>query len=132
MPILTAAQRQQFDDEGYVVVDDALDVVRDIGPVLAEYEGVLDEIAQSLHAEGAISSLYRELPFGARLIRICVESGRNFPQYFDFSLPQKNVRSDTPFHAGPAVFNLLTNPRLLDIAEEIIGPEVYSNPVQHI
>jgi phytanoyl-CoA hydroxylase len=132
MPILTDAQRQQFDDEGYVVVDGVLDAVRDIGPVLAEYEGVLDEIAHSLKAEGAIDSLYDELPFPERLIRLCVESGRNFPQHFDFSLPQKNVRADTPFHAGPAVFNLLTNPRLLDIAEEIIGPEVYSNPVQHI
>src|SRR6266540_5657621 len=132
MPILTAAQRQQFDEEGYVVVDDVLDAVRDIGPVLSEYEGVLDEIARSLKAEGAIASLYHELPFPERLIRICVESGRNFPQHFDFSLPQKNVRADTPFHVGPAVFNLLTNPRLLDIAEEIIGPEVYSNPVQHI
>src|SRR6266850_2173798 len=96
MPILTAAQQQQFD------------------------------------AEGAIGSVYRELPFSERLIRICVECGRNFPQHFDFSLPQKNVRHDTPLHVGPAVFNLLTNPRLLDIAEEIIGPEVYSNPVQHI
>ncbi len=130
--MLTTAQRQQFDDEGYVVVDDVLDSVRDIGPVLSEYEGVLDEIARSLEAQGVIASLYHELRFPERLIRICVESGRNFPQHFDFSLPQKNVRADTPFHVGPAVFNLLTNPRLLDIAEEIIGPEVYSNPVQHI
>ena len=130
--MLTTAQRQQFDDEGYVVVDEVLDSVRDIGPVLSEYEGVLDEIARSLEAQGVIASLYHELRFPERLIRICVESGRNFPQHFDFSLPQKNVRADTPFHVGPAVFNLLTNPRLLDIAEEIIGPEVYSNPVQHI
>jgi ectoine hydroxylase-related dioxygenase (phytanoyl-CoA dioxygenase family) len=132
MPNLTAAQRQQFEDEGYVVVDGVLDPVEDIGRVLAEYEGVLDEIAQSLHADGAISSLYRELPFSERLIQICIESGRNFPEHFDFSLPQKGVRYDTPFHVGPAVFNLLTNPRLLDLAEEIIGPEIYSNPVQHI
>ena len=53
MPLLNRPQQQQFDDEGYVVVDDVLDPVRDIGPVLAEYEGVLDEIARSLEAEGA-------------------------------------------------------------------------------
>jgi ectoine hydroxylase-related dioxygenase (phytanoyl-CoA dioxygenase family) len=35
-------------------------------------------------------------------------------------------------HVGPAVFNLLTNPRLLDVAESIVGPDIYSNPVQHI
>jgi ectoine hydroxylase-related dioxygenase (phytanoyl-CoA dioxygenase family) len=132
MPILSSAQRKQFEDEGYVVVDDVLDPVQDIGPVLDEYGGVLDEIARSLKAEGAISSLYRELPFSERLIQICVESGRNFPEHFDFSLPQKGVRHDTPFHVGPAVFDLLTNRRLLDVAEELIGPEIYSNPVQHI
>jgi len=132
MSILTDAQRQQFENDGYVVLDNVLDPVHDIGPVLAEYEGVLDEIARSLQTEGVIDSLYDELPFSQRLIRLCVESGRNFPQHFDFSLPQKNVRADTPFHAGPAVFNLLTNTRLLDVAEEIVGPEVYSNPVQHI
>ena len=54
---------------------------------MAEYAGVLDGIARSLQAEGAISSLYRELPFDERVIRICAESGRNFPQNFDFSLP---------------------------------------------
>jgi hypothetical protein len=129
---LSAAQSKQFDEEGYVVVDNVLDSVLDIRPVLAEYADVLDGIARSLETEGAIRSSYRELPFSDRLIQICVESGRNFPQHFDFSLPQKNVQADTPFHVGPAVFNLLNNPRLLDIAEDVIGPEIFSNPVQHI
>jgi ectoine hydroxylase-related dioxygenase (phytanoyl-CoA dioxygenase family) len=35
-------------------------------------------------------------------------------------------------HLGPAVFRLLTNPRLLDVVEALIGPEIYSNPVQHV
>jgi ectoine hydroxylase-related dioxygenase (phytanoyl-CoA dioxygenase family) len=29
------------------------------------------------------------------------------------------------------VFRLLTNPRLLDVVESVIGPEVFSSPVQH-
>ncbi len=32
---------------------------------------------------------------------------------------------------GPAVFSLLTNERLLDVVEDVIGPEIYCNPVQH-
>ena len=35
-------------------------------------------------------------------------------------------------HRGPAVFDLLRSPRLLDGAELFIGPEIYSNPVQHV
>ncbi len=132
MQVLTPAQRQQFERDGYLVVDDVLDPTRDIAPVMAEYADVVDRIACSLYEEGVIQSPYRELPFEERLIRICSESGRNFPQHFDFSLPQSSVRHDTPMHVGPAVFGLLTNQRLLDLVEDLIGPEIYSNPVQHI
>jgi phytanoyl-CoA hydroxylase len=132
MRVLTQRQLRQFEEDGYLVVEEVLDPGRDIGPVMAEYDGVLEEIATALVAQGAIASTYRELPFPARLIRICIESGRNFPQEFDISLPQTGVQPDTPIHVGPAVFGLLTAPRLLDLVEDVVGPEIYSNPVQHI
>jgi hypothetical protein len=93
---------------------------------------VLDRLAAELHASGEISSPYTDLPFGQRLTQICMESGRIHAQYFDFSLPQSNVQADTPFWAGPAVFNALIAPDLLDAVESFIGPEIYSNPVQHV
>jgi phytanoyl-CoA hydroxylase len=132
MAVRSATRREQLEEEGFLVVEDVLDPVRDLKPVLDEYNGVLDGIARSLQDEGVISSTYRELPFTERLIQICSESGRNFPGHFDISLPQAGVKYDTPMHHGPAVFGALTNPRLLDLVEEIIGPEIYSNPVQHI
>jgi phytanoyl-CoA hydroxylase len=132
MRVLTPAQRARFEEEGYVVVDGVLDPERDLAPVLTEYGAVLDGIGENLLAQGHISSRYRRLPFSERLLRICIESGRNFPQEFDISLPQTGVAHDTPIHVGPAVFRLLTAPRLIDLAEDIIGPEIYSNPVQHI
>ena len=132
MPALTAAQREQFADEGYLVVEDALDPARDIQPVMDEYADVLDGIAAALYTEGAIRATYRGLPFAERLIQVCVESGRNFPLHFDFCLPPRGVRHDTPMHVGPAIFGLLTNSHLLDLVESVIGPEIYSNPIQHI
>ena len=129
---LSAAQRTQFEQDGYLVVENVLDPERDIDPVMAEYAAVLDGLAERLYREGAISSTWPGLPFNERLIQVCIESGRNYPQEFDFSLPQKGVRRDTPMHVGPAIFNLLSNPRLLDVAESVIGPEIFSNPVQHI
>ncbi len=132
MRVLTTAQKQQFEEEGYLLVEDLLDPARDIQPILDEYAEVLDGIAQKLHAEGAIGSTYGSLPLIERLVAVCAESGRNFPQHFDFSLPQSGIKVDTPIHVGPAVFNTLAHPRMLDLAEDLIGPEIYSNPVQHI
>jgi hypothetical protein len=132
MRVLTPAQLSQFREEGFLVVERVLDPDRDIVPVMAEYGEVLDRIAASLEAEGILRSTYRELPFRERLIRICIDSGRNFPQEFDISLPQTGVKADTPIHVGPAAFRLLNTPRLLDLVEDLIGPEIYSNPVQHI
>ena len=47
MKALTPAQRQQFEDEGYVVVDGVLDPARDIQPIMSEFAEVLDGIAAS-------------------------------------------------------------------------------------
>jgi hypothetical protein len=132
MPALTAAQQQHFDDEGYVVIEDVLDPQRDIAPLMAEYDQVLGGLAQALHAQGRIASLHEGLPFHQRLIQIAVESGRTHSSYFDISLPLSGITHDSPIHVGPAVFNLLTSPRLLDLVEGVLGPEIYANPVQHI
>jgi phytanoyl-CoA hydroxylase len=129
---LTRAQLQQFHREGYLLVENLFDPEVDIDPIIAEYEVVLDTLADELYAQGRISSLYAELPFGERLIEIYKESGTVHAQYFDFSLPQADVREDTPLHVGPAVFTMMRNQKLLDAVESIIGPEIYSNPVQHV
>ena len=131
MPGLSAVQLRQFADAGYLIVEDVLDPQRDFAPVMDEYCAVLDGIAERLFAERAISSTYADLPFAARLTEICAESQQVFTQYFDFSLPQKGVTRETPIYTGPAMFRVLTNPRLLDVVESVIGPEIFSCPVQH-
>ena len=86
------------------MVEDVLDPIEDIQPVLDEYAVVLDGIARDLHRAGVIKSTYAGLSLTDRLVAVCAESGRNFPQHFDFSLPQKDIKRDTPIHVGPAVF----------------------------
>ena len=132
MAFLTAAQIDQFNAEGYVVVEGLLDPERDLDPIIAEYEGVLDRLAAERYAAGAISSTYAELPFSDRLVKIYAESGKVHAQYFDFSLPQGGVTHETPFWTGPAVFATLRHEGMLDAMESLIGPEIYSNPVQHV
>ena len=129
---LTQAQLVQLDEQGYVVVDNVLESEQDLAPVMAEYGEVLDGIARDLYAEGVLSSTYADLPFSQRLIQVCDESGQLFTQPFDISLPQSAERADAPMHTGPTVFNLLINARLLDCVESVMGPEILSNPIQHV
>jgi ectoine hydroxylase-related dioxygenase (phytanoyl-CoA dioxygenase family) len=35
-------------------------------------------------------------------------------------------------HHGPAVFDMMTSPKLLDLVQDLIGPEITSNPIQHV
>ncbi len=132
MPSITTEQLEHFHEQGYLVVEGLLDPETVIDPVIREYEGVLDRLATELHAAGTIGSTYQDLPFQERLTRVYADSGKVHAQYFDFSLPQGNVQPETPFWAGPAVFNTLVNEALLDAVESIVGPEIYSNPVQHV
>src|SRR5262245_55084337 len=132
MAPLTAEQVEQFHREGYLIVEDLFDPEADIAPIIEEYKEVLDNLSNELYAKGEIASTYADLPFGQRLIEIYKESGKVHAQYFDFSLPQADVKEDTPFWVGPAVFNALRNEKLLDAVESIIGPEIYSKPVQHV
>ena len=132
MAALTSEQLDHLEEFGFVAVENVLDPEEVIDPVISEYAGVLDSLAEKLFAEGVISSTYSELDFGERVTRIYEESGEVYNGYFDFSLPQNGIKADTPFWAGPAIFNALTDDSLLDAVESVVGPEVYSNPVQHV
>ena len=122
----------EFEEQGYVVMEGLLDVEGDLRPLTDEYHELLDEKATKLHEAGRLSSTLSELPFGKRLAAILHETGGEFYQHLEISLPQNGISHETPMHHGPAVFSLLRNPKLLDVVEEFIGPEIYSNPVQHV
>lgn len=128
---LTPEQIDQFNREGYLVLRGVLDRETVLDPIGAEYAGVLDRLATSLHEAGQIGSDYAALPFSERLTQIYAETGKDYAQHFDFTLPQGATRPDTPFWTGPAVFALLRNEAILDAVESLIGPEIYANPVQH-
>ena len=88
-------------------------------------------LIDSLYAKGELSAKYKDLGFENRLTKVYAECGAQ-SQFFDFSLPQADVRADTPFWAGPAVFDMLRNEKLLKVVETFVGSEIYSVPVQHI
>ena len=130
---LSFDQIETFNEDGFLAVESLLDD-DDLVPLEQEYAEVLDEVSLRLFSDGAISSPYEELPFGERYCRLLGE----YPElhrFFNVSLPLSNTPEKPKnfcMHAGPAAFSLLRNPKLLDVVESILGPEVYSNPVQQV
>ena len=50
MPQLTPSQLDHYREHSFVLVEDLLDPTTDIDPVLAEYDEVLDNLANELFA----------------------------------------------------------------------------------
>ncbi len=128
--MLTDQQKEFFDSEGYLVIENVLDEETVLGPVRAEYSALLDRLYDGWAAEGRVPA-----PAGASFqdkLLTAYRAGCDWFQPMDISLPGDKVTPDTPFHFGPAIFDLLTSPALLDIAEDLIGPEITSNPIQHV
>ena len=75
MPGLSAAQLEQFDRDGYLVVENVLDPVADIQPLFAEYTAILDGIINGLIAEGTLTSRYEHLSFTDRLTHLSTGGG---------------------------------------------------------
>ena len=128
----TKADLEQFEQEGYFVGEGILDPDEDLQPVVDEYDELLDRLAREWHSDGRLSSTYEDLCFAERLSHVARETEGAYVNWLDISLPQKNIAPDTPMHHGPAVFELLRNTRLLDAVEQFVGPEIFSNPVQHV
>jgi len=122
---------EQYDSDGFVLVRGLLDIDRDLDPVIAEYSFVLDGLVEHWRREGQLTDRYESLSFCDRLIKVVNEVQEAYDLHFDISLPQADITLDTPIHLGPAVFELLRSPRMLDAVEQFLGPEIYSNPVQH-
>jgi ectoine hydroxylase-related dioxygenase (phytanoyl-CoA dioxygenase family) len=115
---LTPAQRRHYDEHGYIVVENALDP-EDLAPVIADYERFIDTEARSLHAEGGLAQLWQDEPFERRLARICEQDTTIYE------------RIDLMYCRLPGVFGFLRNPRLLDLLEGLLGPEIICSPIQH-
>ena len=124
---------QRFHDDGFLVIEDVFDPVLDLDPVVREYTAKLDRVADAWAADGTIPSTFADLPFTQRFAQILNATGSIGYRPFDICLGGP-FRTDEPLeasmHAGPAVFNMMRHPRLLDVIEQLIGGEILSNPAR--
>ena len=96
-----------FEREGYLVIEDVL-TDDELRPVCDEITAAIDHFAKPLVESGELSRLYDEYDFEHRLIKICEETRFVAHSIWDGHL------------SGPQFFELIRNPKLLDIAEAVV------------
>ncbi|WP_170335848.1 phytanoyl-CoA dioxygenase family protein [Ruegeria arenilitoris] len=128
--MLTQDQIGKFQTDGYLVLEDVIpaDV---LDRVQAEYSDVLNRLYDGWYEKGLVTDEPSRMIFWDKLLS-AYQAGCDYFQPLDISLPGDRIMADTPFHIGPAVFDLLTARPMLDIVEQLIGPELVSNPIQHV
>jgi phytanoyl-CoA hydroxylase len=116
---LNADQIAQFHNEGYLVVDDLFHDA-DLQPVIDELAEEVDRRARELVAAGELSRDYADEGFETRLTRITAETHQLY-----WSIASGRL-------AGAAIFGLLANPKLVDLAESLVGPEIIASSVYRL
>jgi hypothetical protein len=123
---------QHFADFGFVVVEDVFDIERDFQPLMDDYARLLNQLADRWVQQGKLTSVYSDLPFDQQFAQIVSQLKEAWYQPFDFSLPLDKITLDTPINLSPAIFNLMTHKRLLEVVALFIGSEILVNPVHHV
>ena len=125
--------RNGFQEQGYFLARDLLDPVADLAPVMADYAEVLEALLSDLQSEGRVDGRWRGQDFDGRIKFLYGEAGGLYAQNFDICVPPKaGLPTDIPICLSDAIFRLLTHARILDFIEDLIGPEIRINPVQHV
>jgi phytanoyl-CoA hydroxylase len=117
--VLTPSELDFFEREGYFLVR-GLFKDAELEPLIEEISKEIDRLAEELVSTGELSSAYRELPFEQRLASIHRETKKVFS-----AIKAGNL-------CGSGVFSILTNPRLLDVAEQLCGPELIASSVYRL
>ena len=62
----------QFDQDGYLVLEDILDYQKDLQPIVDEYGNLIDDLAQKWYDEGTLSSNYKNVPLEEKICAIAL------------------------------------------------------------
>ena len=116
---LSAQQMQVFDEEGYLVITELFSDEDLQGPI-DDINGTIDASVADLIGRGELSQDYRHLDFEHRLAAISQETDKVALGMWNGVLH------------GPGFFALITNPKLLDVAESLCGEELIASSVYRL
>lgn len=95
----------------------------DLRSLRDEFTQVIHRTAVELHAAGKLSRLYEEEPFERRLSSIFAETDEILGPI---------IGRGGGGHSGPALFAVITHPKLLDVVESFIGSEIVASSVYRV
>jgi phytanoyl-CoA hydroxylase len=119
---LSPGQVREYDDQGYLVVPGLLGE-HDLAPVRGAMMEKVDQIADQLVAGALIRDPLRDEPFETRLAKLFASLEA---EHF-VAITGQSWRDRMPGY-----FDLLSNPKILDVVESLIGPEIFANPVYNV
>lgn len=110
--------RKYFED-GFVIVEDFF-TPEELNPCKVAIAEVVDDVANMLWKKGKIKDLYENLGFHERLIKM------------NEDFPGANILVIKTARLPEALKRLWTNERLLNVIEQLIGPNIAGNPVWNL
>src|ERR1051325_2146315 len=118
---LTREQVRCYETEGYVVLPQLLDA-EVMAPVKAAMSEKVSHIANELHRDRLIRDTLDNWPFERRLAGLFENlTDKEFLKYGRSWRDRK-----------PGYYHLMTNPKILDAVESLIGGELFANPVYNV
>jgi len=127
---MTNTLQKKLYENGYSIVKNILDYRRDLKPVLNDMEFVMDCLIQKYAKKTEVKKILN-LDFKRKYSYISKLNIYDLDQYFNTRLPRDHVKRDSDYFATQSLWNLITNKRILDVVEKILGKEIMSNPVQN-
>jgi len=118
---LTAAQKEQYETEGYMVLPDLV-TQAELQPIKDSLSEKVESIAAELAEKGLITDLHKDSPFEHRLAALF--SGLSDREFNTFGRSWRERR--------PGFYDLMSNSKILDAVESLIGPEIFANPVYNV
>jgi phytanoyl-CoA hydroxylase len=130
---VSSAKIREFEDQGYMVARGALDPKGALAPIFNDYSDILDALAEDMCRDGQMKNYDSTRPFLDRVHDIYRHGENILVQNFNISFPMRQgLPADTPICLPPSIFELMMNEALLDIIEDVLGPEIMTNPIQHV
>jgi phytanoyl-CoA hydroxylase len=118
---LSKEQLEFYDREGYLVLTELL-TKEDMEPPRQAMKEKVSQIAENLYAAGLIKDKLENHPFPYRLAELF--KNLSDQEFIKFGRSWRDRL--------PGYFNLMSNPKILDAVQSIIGGEIFSNPVYNV
>ena len=122
--------KKLFIKQGFLKVKNVLDFNNDIRPILNDMEYVMNRLIQKF-ARNKNKKKALKFNFKKKYTYVSTLKIHDLDQYFNTRLPRDHVKKDSDYFASNSLWNLITNKKILDAVEKIIGSEILSNPVQN-